>query len=168
MQPSLGSKSKLFGNWLIVALLSTLTLLCMLALCLIKSLLGSVNGIAVSGVGLQICNCCCAYDNDDDEDAAVVKEGLWLILFRVVLLSNVEEEVIGLRMIEVVSNWLLVLFDCCNSGCWIKLPAAVSVKLSGLLKLFVVGLFKGCSGLIFIFAVDVAAVETVLFDNDVT
>lgn len=59
-----------------MALLSTLTLLCMLALCLIKSLLGSVNGIAVSGVGLQICNCCCAYDNDDDEDAAVVKEGL--------------------------------------------------------------------------------------------
>ena len=40
------------------------------------------------------------------------------------------------------------------------------MKLSGLLKLLVVGLFKGCNGLIF--AVDVAAVETVLFDNDVT
>lgn len=47
-----------------------------------------------------------------------------------------------------------------------KLPAADSEKLRGLLKLFAVGLFKGCSGLIF--AVDVAAVETVLFDNDVT
>lgn len=72
----------------------------------------------------------------------------------------------GFRIIDVVNNWLLVLFDWWSSGWWLP-TVDDDVSKSGLLTLFTVGLLTpGCSGFAVIFAL--AALVTVLFDSDVT
>lgn len=176
MQPSLRSKlAILFGNWLLALELSTLVLLYILVLYLIKSLLGSKYGIGIAAnvpefVNELVCFICCVDDNDEltfaiADSGEVDERKLVLLAFVLLILSNVAVEIIGLRIIEVVSNWLHELFVWCKSGCWL-LP---HVSLSGLLILFTVGFFNTEFEDIFA-VVLLAELETVLLllESDVT